>query len=124
MTTEKPQGTLNFKRFVFANHTTPRGFLPMAMGAQACWYFYTLAHKMWQKTDQGTESQIIYEDEPWMSPKYEELKRTIAMVYGLESPSEMDKHWSSVIAEASRCGYPLPKSRYVNAGPGMDGSIA
>jgi hypothetical protein len=72
---------------------------------------------MWEVTDRGIDQQIILEGELWMEQKYADLKKTVAEIYGLESPAEMDKFWDYVVSEARRMQLPEPMSRYRMVGP-------
>lgn len=108
---------MHFRPLSFPAHTVPDGHLPEDIRAQACWYYYLLAHSRWEKTDRGIDNQIVLEGERWLSPHYDRLAKTVAMIYGLESPSEFAKFWRYVEAEAARQGLPAPLSRYKMIGP-------
>lgn len=100
---------------VFPNHTFPLGLLPDHMGAQACWYYYLLADKA--KAEADETDQIVYDGEPWRYRHFIQQKKSVAMIYGLESPDVMDKFWQYVMAEAARCQMPEPSDSYMFASP-------
>jgi hypothetical protein len=100
---------------LFPDQTQPHGFLSPEMGCQACWYYYILAHKMMNLANE--EHQIVLEGEPWHYTRFRALKKSIALIYGLESPAEADKFWELVRREAKRLDMPAPDQSYVNASP-------
>lgn len=102
----------------FPDHTQPKGALPNQPGAQACWYFYLLAQKIKEKVGDSTEDQFgLLEGERWMDKDYEQLARSIAQQYGLESPDEFAKFWNDVKKEAWICRLPIPADEYVRLVP-------
>lgn len=100
---------------LFPDQTQPNGCLSPNMGCQACWYFYLLAHKMMVNAD--SEHQIVLEGEPWVYTRFRDLKKSIALIYGLPDPGEADKYWELIRQEAKRQGLPAPDQRYVTASP-------
>lgn len=104
---------INFQYQVYPELTEPNGYLPNHKGAQACWYFYTIAEMSHQIIGTGPESQIILESDLWMDTRYEQQARTVAMMYQLESPDEFLKFWPAVIAQANLLGYPAPREEYM-----------
>lgn len=110
----------NFTPPIFPDHTTPKGALPREMGAQACWYFYLMAQKQKERVGKSTEDQFgLLETDRWMDKHYVQLARTIATVYGLESPDEFAKFWTYVKQEAWICGLPIPADEYTRLAPGV-----
>jgi hypothetical protein len=101
---------------IYPDLTHPKGFLSRDLRAQACWYFYTLAEKMRVKVGDGIESQMgtLLEGELWMETRYEQLARSVAMIYKLESPDEFMKAWDQVKQQAESMGYPTPHPAYTN----------
>jgi len=91
------------------------GFLPDEMGAYACWYYYLLADKMMDLADES--DQIVLEEEPWYYRRFIQLKKSIALIYGLENPSAFEKFWPAVEAEVARVNMPPVKWQYRNASP-------
>jgi hypothetical protein len=110
---------IHFQYHVFPSHTVPYGALPDDKRAQACWFFYTRAQQMKEVVGDSTEDQIILEGELWMDKRYVELARTVAMMYGLESPDEFAKFWQYVKQEAWVCGLPIPADEYTRLAPGV-----
>lgn len=108
--------TLNY--FTFPEHTKPSGCLSKDRRSQACWYFYLLAQKQKEIVGESVDDQFaIIEGNPWKDKHYVQTARTVAKMYGLESPSEFMKAWDEVIAEAQRSGLPIPSSEITNAVP-------
>lgn len=104
---------VQFSRFKFPDHTKPQGFLSSDWRAQACWYFYLLAQKQRETIGDSTEDQFgLLEGNLWMNLEYEQTARTVALIYGLESPDEFAKAWDEVRAEAKACGLPEPHWSY------------
>lgn len=109
---------IQFTYPIFPDHTKPVGALPNLKPAQACWYFYLLAQKMKENVGDSTEDQFgLLETEQWMDTHYVQLARTIAMIYGLESPDEFAKFWKPVKQEAWICGLPTPHDSYTRLAP-------
>lgn len=105
---------INITYPVFPDHTTPTGALPNERGAQACWYFYLLAQKNKEKVGDSIEDQFgLLEGDPWHTKHYEQIARTVAMIYQLESPAEFAKFWRYVQQEAYVCGLPTPDREYM-----------
>lgn len=108
--------TFNPPRFV--DNIRPKGFLTDDPRAHACWYFYVLAQKQFEKVGDSTEDQFgILEGNLWMDRHYVQTARTVAMIYGLESPDEFAKAWDEVGLEAARLGLPKPHPSYVRLTP-------
>lgn len=105
---------MRLHHFEFPDHTQPKGLLPAGeKAAQACWYFYLLAQKVKEKVGESIDDQFgLLDGDLWMDKKYEQIARTVAMIYGLESPDEMFKFWDYVEGEASDCQLPLPAEEY------------
>jgi hypothetical protein len=108
-----------FQYHTYPSHTVPYGALPDEKGAQACWFFYTRAQAMKEKVGDSTEDQILLEGELWMDKRYVELARSVALVYGLDSPDEFAKFWQYVQQEAYVCGLPTPAQEYMRLAPGI-----
>lgn len=104
---------INFQQIHFPDHTHPNGHLSRDPRAQACWYFYLLAQKQKEMVGDSTEDQFgILEEFLWMDKRYEQTARSVAMMYGLESPDEFAKAWDEVRAEARDCNLPAPADEY------------
>lgn len=99
--------------FVFPGHTKPNGALSQDARAQACWYFYVLAQKQRELVGDSIDDQFgLLEEHEWMDTRYVQTAKTVAMLYGLESPDEFAKAWDEVRAEAESCGLPEPHPSY------------
>lgn len=103
---------VKLQHFEFPEQTEPKGFLPRDKRAQACWYFYTLAQKQKEKVGKSIDDQILLEGEMWMDTHYVQTAKTVALMYGLESPDEFMKFWDYVEKEAFRWGLPKPSPEY------------
>lgn len=91
------------------------GCLPDEIGAHACWYYYTLAQKIYEKIGDSTEDQFgLLETDLWLDPHYHQLARSIATLYRLESPDSFMKFREPIARQAAKLGYPEPKNRYMN----------
>jgi hypothetical protein len=110
---------ISFTYPTFPDHTIPVGALPREKGAQACFYFYLLAQKQKELVGDSTEDQILLEGELWMDTKYVQTARTVALIYGLESPDEFAKFWKFVKQEAWVCELPIPHDSYTKLAPGV-----
>lgn len=109
---------IKFNPFTFPDNTTPNGCLSRDPRAQACWYFYTLAQKQKENVGESTEDQFgLLDDMMWMDRHYVQTARTVAMMYGLESPDEFAKAWDDVRDEARRLGLPEPHPSYTKLTP-------
>jgi hypothetical protein len=106
---------LHLRHPIYPSLTTPQGELPKDVRAQACWYFYTLAQKLYEQLGDSTEDQFgLLEGERWMDPHYVQLARSVATLYRLESPDEFAKFWPYVERQALALGFPKPKPVYMN----------
>lgn len=105
---------LNLTPFTFPDHTTPKGRLPKDMRAQACWYYYLLAQKLKEKVGDSIDDQFgLLDGELWMDKRYEQLARTVAMIYQLDSPDEFLRLGQEVAIEAFNCKLPIPAPEYM-----------
>lgn len=111
---------VNFTPPIFPDHTQPKGALSRDSRAQACFYFYLMAQKMKEKVGKSTEDQFgLLEGELWMDTHYVQLARSVALMYGLESPDEFAKFWTEVKQEAWICKLPIPADEYTRLAPGI-----
>ena len=102
---------LNYPMFV--DQVEPKGRLIIDRRCHACWYYYILASKNLAKVGRGPEDQIIEVDPGletplWMDLRFDQLARTIAMMYQLESPDEFLRFFPIVEQEANRLGFEVP----------------
>lgn len=104
----------------YPDSTYPVGFLPEDMRAQACWFYYILAQKQKENVGSGPESQTLVveagrdHDVLWHDKWYTQQARSVALIYGLDSPEEMFKFWDYVKMEANRLSLPAPSIEYMN----------
>lgn len=103
--------TIRFQYPIYPDLT----LLPVNKRAYACWYYYTLAMKLSEMLGDGsTESQFgILEGEPWLDPRYEQIARSVALMYGLKDPGEFmeNRFWEVVEDQAIEVGLPRPHYR-------------
>lgn len=106
---------------IFPDHTEPKGALSTDMRSQACWYFYLLAQKNLERvggTMAENETQFgLLDIYPWQKTHYEQLAKSVAFLYQLESPSEFAKAWPEVEREALSSGLPAPRDEYKRVAP-------
>ena len=91
------------------------GFLPVDNRAFALWYYYTLAQKIFEKVGKSIDDQFgLLESDPWLTPQYERLARSVALVYNFSDPGVfMEKRfWEVVEKQAALMGYPEPNPEY------------
>lgn len=75
------------------------GFLPDEAGAHACWYFCRCVYQMRKAIRDGA----AYEGETDHQDMANNLVRSIAALYKLDSPEELVKYFGVVKLEAMRC---------------------
>jgi hypothetical protein len=75
------------------------GLLPDDIRAHACWYYIRCAHIALMQFDDGAQ----YEGEIDHVNSLNNIARSVAAFYQLESPSEMIKFIGDVRLEAMRC---------------------
>ena len=100
----------NFTYPMFYEQIEPRGRLVLDKACHACWHYYMLADKNRVKVGRGIDDQIIVIEEgeyapDWMDKRYHQIAKTVAMIYGLESPEDFLPYFPLVEAEARRLGY-------------------
>lgn len=104
-------GHISFEYPVYPDLT----LLPVNKRAYACWYYYTLAQKLSEMLGDGTtEAQFgILEGNPWLETNYEQIARTVAMMYGFSNPGEFmeERFWEVVEKQAVELGLPRPHYR-------------
>lgn len=78
-----------------------KGALSLDRRSHACWYYLILAHRNLRIYAGGIENQqIAYDvgDTPpdWHESRLEEIARSVATIYALESPGEfLNDHWKA-----------------------------
>jgi hypothetical protein len=109
---------------VFVDQMAPTGFLSKDDACHALWYYYILAENGRAAFAGGIENQIIEHEtgmtamDPgyglWMDKHYSKQARSVAFLYGLESPEQMWPFWPNVALEANRLMMPAPRDEYKN----------
>lgn len=105
---------IQYTPFRFADQQAPQGFLTNDLRSHACWYFFILAEKMRQRAGTKLEDQIILDDSPWLEKDYRGIAKSVALMYGLDSPDDfLHQHWKSLVEqECLRLGYQKPHPEY------------
>lgn len=85
------QMKISYEYPMFDEYVEPRGALAINKESHACFYYLVLAMKARAVAGKGIDSQIIeYEvghaAPLWMESRDEEIARSVALIYGLESP--------------------------------------
>lgn len=87
---------LHYEYPYFEDMVEPKGALTLDKRSHACWYYTKLAMRARALFAGGIENQIIQYrvgDTPagWHESRDEEIARSVAIIYGLESPDEFLK---------------------------------
>lgn len=106
--------TIQYEYPFFEDYLEPKGALAINKECHACFYYAMLAAKARGLVGSGIDSQIItyrVGDQPpeWMESRDEELARSVALIYGLESPdSFLKRPWKQrAWAQAKALGIDL-----------------
>jgi hypothetical protein len=101
-------GTIRFQYPVYPD----LNFLPNDKRVYACWYYYTLAMKHEEQLADPIQGGL-HDDQLWQTPHFEQIARTVAMIYGWASPDEFMKEscWMDVEIQAAALNYPAPTER-------------
>lgn len=102
---------LHYNRPMFMDQVMPKGELTLDPLCHACWYYLMLAQKNRLLVGEGPESQtILYdtqssEERPlWMNKQYKSIAKSVAIIYGCESPEDFLKFIVPCLREARRLG--------------------
>lgn len=87
---------LNYEYPFFNDFVEPNGALTLDKRSHACFYYMQLAMRARHLAGDGIDSQIIQyevggEIPLWYKPMDVELAKSVAIIYGLESPDEFLK---------------------------------
>lgn len=98
---------------MFTDHVAPNGYLTFDVRSHACFYYGMLALKARGLAGTGIDSQIIQykvgEEIPaWLESRDEELARSVAILYALESPDEFLKFKKEAWAQMQALGITCP----------------
>lgn len=118
---------INYEYPFFADYIEPKGALAINKESHACFYYVMLAMKARALVGSGIDSQIIeYEvgttPPAWMESRDEELARSVALVYGLESPDDFLKRpWKArAWAQAKELGLDVQEvTKVLGVRPGV-----
>lgn len=112
---------INMRAPFFQDHLMPDGFLTRDMACHACWYYYILATNARHNVGNSIDDQTIeYNAESmtdiplWRDKRFNQQAKSIALLYGLESPDEMWKYWPNVKMEARRLNLTPPHDEIMN----------
>lgn len=103
-------GTLNYEYPFYEDLVEPNGALTLDKRSHACWYYTLLAMRARHLHAGGIDNQILqvrvgYEaDTHWHESRDEEIARSVAMIYGLDSPDEFLKFKAHAWAQAQILG--------------------
>lgn len=109
------KGSIQYEYPFFADYVEPKGALAINKESHACFYYAMLAMKARGLVGDGIDSQIIQyrvgDAVPeWLESRDEELARSVALIYGLESPESFLKgDWKKrAWAQAMSLGVDIP----------------
>jgi len=122
MTDDSLRKRIHYEYPFYEDLVEPNGSLTLDKRSHACWYYTLLAMQARQNFGDGPESQIIeYKvggDIPlWHSFNDEKIARSVAVIYGLESPDEFLRFSHAALAQAQMFNAPVNPSIY-NVEPG------
>lgn len=101
---------LHYDRPMFEDQMIPKGHLTMDIRSHACWYYACLAQKNLIRVGDGPESQIITYDAEnnekavYENRNFKNIARSVATIYGLESPDEFLRFRPVIEQEGQRLG--------------------
>lgn len=93
---------LKMDYFIFEDHSLSKGGkLPdVDRRPHACWYYLICAHQNLESAAEGA----TYEGELDITPALNNIARSVATQYNLDSPDDFLKFMSVCVAEADRIG--------------------
>lgn len=103
---------LHYEYPYFESYVEPNGALKIDMRCHACFYYGMLAYKA--RLNAGAiEGQMIQykvgEEIPlWREARDEELARSVAIIYSLDSPDDFLSYKKEAWAQAVRLGIEMP----------------
>lgn len=124
--TDSRIGSLNlhYEYKFYEDLVEPNGALTLDRRSHACWFYTQQAMRSILAWAGGAENQIIQYrvgDTPpeWSETHFEEIARSVALIYNLESPSEfLHEEWKKrVWAQAQELGLGIDLRIY-DVGPG------
>lgn len=104
-----PIKRMNLRYPYFQDQIEPKGRLTLDRASHACWFYYMLADKNHQKVGRGPEDQILEVDPGletplWMDRNFDQIARSVAILYGFDSPDDYAKFMPVVLMELDRLG--------------------
>lgn len=99
---------LNYNRPMFVDQMPPHGHLTMDIKTHACWYYAMLAQKNRIIYGDGPSSQIITydaennENAVFHNKNYKAIAKSVAIIYGLDSPDDFLRYRPLIEQEAKR----------------------
>lgn len=110
---------LHYEYPFFEDFVEPNGALTLDKRSHACFYYTRLAMRARYLHAGGIENQIIEvkvgdeNDTHWHESRDEEIARSVAIIYGLESPDEFLKFKAQAWAQAVHfLGLPVDERIY------------
>lgn len=120
MTTDGRIGNLHYDYPIYTQLIQPNGSLTMDKECHACFYYTILAMKARSLHAGGIQNQIIEyrvgaslaEMPQWHESRDEEIARSVALIYGLESPDEFLKFKKEAWHQATQLGVNVEPAIY------------
>ena len=108
------QPTIEYEYPYFDSYLEPHGVLKIDRACHACFYYGMLAAKAIQLQGDGMDSQtIVYKvgdtPPPWYEARLDNLARSVAILYALESPDVFLAYKREAWVQAMQLGYNIPE---------------
>lgn len=116
--TQPPKGSISYNYPIFEDYIAPKGALTLDKRCHACFWYGMLAQRARAAVGSGIDSQIIEykvgELPPeWMESRDEEIARSVAIIYGLESPDEFLVYKKEAWAQAYLLGITIDEQVFL-----------
>lgn len=108
MTRDGRVGNLHYEYPMYMEYIEPNGALNLDKRSHACFHYTKLAMRARALHAGGIENQIIQvrvgdeNDTHWHESRDEEIARSVAIIYGLESPDEFLKFKKEAWTQATQ----------------------
>lgn len=102
-------GKIKFTYPIFTDQIEPKGRLIIDRACHACWFYVSLAMKNLELVGIGPESQVIVVEDGgptplWNKLNFDQIARSIALMYQLDSPEVFLRYRPLIEREALRLG--------------------
>lgn len=123
MVTDRSLTHIDMRYPMFVDQIEPKGRLLINKECHACFYYLITAQKNARDTGESIEDQIIVTEdglrEPdWMERRYDQIARSIATLYQLESPEQFLVFIPQALEECKRQGIAVPADVFSPLGVG------